>query len=240
MFATDNGFDNLVVANNGDGKFGLLEGGALGLTLFASEAENGLPNPTSLALPTFNGAANAVSFYAATEGEENAFLVTLGLGSSLPSSTGESFAAAHPASGVVPGTRRHAAGRHDRALGDRARPGAGRNPGRDHLPVRRRPGGPGAPLARRHEPRSRERSPGAREPRSSPSPARSLKGRPPGSTSSSAWTRRSRKPARRPATDPSAPGNRRPGMGEESRTLRLSSMIRWASGRRPIVIRGAS
>ena len=60
----------LVVANNGDGRFGLLKGSPAGLTLFASEFEEGLLNPTSLASPVVNGVANEVSFYAAIEGEE--------------------------------------------------------------------------------------------------------------------------------------------------------------------------
>jgi hypothetical protein len=44
----------------------------------------------------FDAAGNAVSFYAATAGEEAAFLVTLGLGSSLPSTSGENLAQLTP------------------------------------------------------------------------------------------------------------------------------------------------
>ena len=43
------GFDDLVVANYGDGIFALLEGGPDGLNLTPTEPEPGVPNPTDLA-----------------------------------------------------------------------------------------------------------------------------------------------------------------------------------------------
>ena len=41
-FSSGSGFDNLVVANNGDGTFALLEGGPDGLNLTSTETEPGL------------------------------------------------------------------------------------------------------------------------------------------------------------------------------------------------------
>ncbi|HWE37679.1 MAG TPA: VCBS repeat-containing protein, partial [Isosphaeraceae bacterium] len=68
-------FDSLVVANNGDGVFSLLEGGASGLTLTSTLSMPGLPSPTSLAFSTLSG--GQVEFYAATSGVEAATLVQL-------------------------------------------------------------------------------------------------------------------------------------------------------------------
>ncbi|MGA7498558.1 MAG: VCBS repeat-containing protein, partial [Isosphaeraceae bacterium] len=76
-FSSGSGFDNLVVANNGDGTFALLEGGPDGLNLTATETEPGL-NPTDLAFLAFTG--GQVQFYAATEGSEAATLLTFQLG----------------------------------------------------------------------------------------------------------------------------------------------------------------
>ena len=77
-FSSGSGFDNLVVANNGDGTFALLEGGPDGLNLTSTETEPGLLNPTDLAFLAFTG--GQVQFYAATEGSETATLLTLQLG----------------------------------------------------------------------------------------------------------------------------------------------------------------
>ena len=77
-FSSGSGFDNLVVANNGDGTFALLEGGPDGLNLTSTETEPGLPNPTDLAFLAFTG--GQVQFYAATEGSEAATLLTFQLG----------------------------------------------------------------------------------------------------------------------------------------------------------------
>ena len=76
-FSSGSGFDNLVVANNGDGTFALLEGGPDGPNLTATETEPGL-NPTDLAFLAFTG--GQVQFYAATEGSEAATLLTFQLG----------------------------------------------------------------------------------------------------------------------------------------------------------------
>ena len=76
-FSSGSGFDNLVVANNGDGTFAFLEGGPDGLNLTSTETEPGL-NPTDLAFLAFTG--GQVQFYAATEGSEAATLLTFQLG----------------------------------------------------------------------------------------------------------------------------------------------------------------
>ncbi len=77
-FSTDAGFDDLVVANNGDGVLALFEGDSEGLTLTSTETELNLPNPTALAFAGLLG--GEVQFYAATEGREAAALVALSLG----------------------------------------------------------------------------------------------------------------------------------------------------------------
>jgi hypothetical protein len=77
-FASDTGFDNLVVGNGGDGVLALFEGSAAGLTLSSSETVSGLPSPSSLAFASLSG--GQVQFYAATEGQEAAALVALSLG----------------------------------------------------------------------------------------------------------------------------------------------------------------
>ena len=76
-FSSGSGFDNLVVANNGDGTFALLEGGPHGLNLTSTETEPGL-HPTDLTFLAFTG--GQVQFYAATEGSEAATLLTFQLG----------------------------------------------------------------------------------------------------------------------------------------------------------------
>jgi hypothetical protein len=83
-FRSASGFDDLVVANNGDGVLALLEGGADGLTLTSTLTAPGLPSPTALALSTFTG--GEVNFYATNEGREAALLLTFTLsgGSSPP------------------------------------------------------------------------------------------------------------------------------------------------------------
>ena len=77
-FSSGSSFDNLVVANNGDGTFALLEGGPDGLNLTSTETEPGLLNPTDLAFLAFTG--GQIQFYAATEGSETATLLTFQLG----------------------------------------------------------------------------------------------------------------------------------------------------------------
>ena len=76
VFPSDNGFDNLIVANNDDGHVALLEGSAEGLILDPDIQE--LLNPTALALSSFTG--GQVEIYAATEGSEAATLLTFQLG----------------------------------------------------------------------------------------------------------------------------------------------------------------
>ena len=76
VFHSDNGFDNLIVANNDDGHVALLEGSAEGLILDPDIQE--LLNPTALALSSFTG--GQVEIYAATEGSEAATLLTFQLG----------------------------------------------------------------------------------------------------------------------------------------------------------------
>ena len=76
VFHSDNGFDNLIVANNDDGHVVLLEGSAEGLILDPDIQE--LLNPTALALLSFTG--GQVEIYAATEGSEAATLLTFQLG----------------------------------------------------------------------------------------------------------------------------------------------------------------
>ena len=71
-FSSGSGFDNLVVANNGDGTFALLEGGLDGLNLTSTETALGL-NPTDMAFLAFTG--GQIQFYAATQGSE---AITLG------------------------------------------------------------------------------------------------------------------------------------------------------------------
>ena len=54
VFRSDNGFDNLIVANNDDGHLALLEGSAEGLILDPDDIQE-LLNPTALAFSSFTG-----------------------------------------------------------------------------------------------------------------------------------------------------------------------------------------
>ena len=74
-FSSGSGFDNLVVANNGDGHLALLEGGPDGLNL-ETETEP-LLHPTAW---LFEFTGGQVQIYAATEGSEAATLLTFQLG----------------------------------------------------------------------------------------------------------------------------------------------------------------
>ena len=76
VFHSDNGFDNLIVANNDDGHVALLEGSAEGLILEPDIQT--LLDPTALAFSSFTG--GQVEIYAATEGREAATLLTFQLG----------------------------------------------------------------------------------------------------------------------------------------------------------------
>ena len=107
VFRSSDGFDNVIVADNGDGHLALLKGGAEGLILSDILERPELPNPTALALSLFTG--EQVEFYAATEGKEAAFLVQI----DLSIAPGARPRPVGPASGVVAGAGRHAAGPHD-------------------------------------------------------------------------------------------------------------------------------
>jgi len=81
MFHSGNGFDNLIVANNGDGHVALLKGSAEGLILAPRDIQD-LLSPTALALSSFTG--GLVQVYAATEGNDrDATLLTFQLGGEL-------------------------------------------------------------------------------------------------------------------------------------------------------------
>jgi hypothetical protein len=84
---TTDGAEGLVVANNADGNFSLFEPGDNGLTLSSVISSPGHPNPSALALASFNGAN--LEFYAATEGEASASLLGFQLeaGGGLPGSS---------------------------------------------------------------------------------------------------------------------------------------------------------
>jgi hypothetical protein len=110
-FDGTNGFEDLVVANNGDGVFALFEGGAGGLGFMPQPetepgSEPGFPSPTALAFSAITG--GQVQFYAATAGREAVELVSLSLGvdtgltsaitTPSPLSTGTQLAAFSPSS----------------------------------------------------------------------------------------------------------------------------------------------
>jgi RNA polymerase sigma factor (sigma-70 family) len=79
VFRSSNGFDDVIVADNGDGHLALLEGGAEGLILSPDILESPeLPNPTDLAFSSFIG--DQVEFYATTEGREAVTLLIFLLG----------------------------------------------------------------------------------------------------------------------------------------------------------------
>ena len=81
-----NGFDDLVVANNADGRVALLAGGPQGLTLEQVNNSLDLLSPTGLALASLQN--NNLEVYAATAGEEAATLLGFSLGGlGGPSST---------------------------------------------------------------------------------------------------------------------------------------------------------
>src|SRR5205823_2474637 len=72
------GFADLVVANNSSGQFGLLLGGAGGLTLNQTLSAAAAPEPTAV---SFAGVEDGLlSFYVSTEGREAAFRLSFELG----------------------------------------------------------------------------------------------------------------------------------------------------------------
>ena len=78
MFPSGNGFDNLIVGNNGDGRLALFLGGLDGLNLAESMVDPEVAHPTALALDVLTG--NLLQFYAGTEGVEAATLLAFNLG----------------------------------------------------------------------------------------------------------------------------------------------------------------
>jgi hypothetical protein len=80
-FSSGNGFEDLVVANTGDGVLALFEGGPGSLSMHSAETEPDLPDPTSLAFSALTG--GQVQFYAAAAGQESAQLVAISLGIDL-------------------------------------------------------------------------------------------------------------------------------------------------------------
>ena len=78
VFPSSDGFDDVIVANNGDGHVALLEGSPDGLILDPDNIRE-LLSPTALALSSFTG--GLVQVYAATEGNDRAAtLLTFQLG----------------------------------------------------------------------------------------------------------------------------------------------------------------
>ena len=73
-----NGFDDLVVANNADGRVALLAGGPQGLTLEQVNDSLDLLSPTGLALASLQN--NSLEVYASTAGDESATLLRFSLG----------------------------------------------------------------------------------------------------------------------------------------------------------------
>ena len=70
-----NGFEDLIVANNANGRVALLEGGPDGLTVGSVNSSLAGLGPTGLALASIHD--NELEFYAATEGQEAASLLVL-------------------------------------------------------------------------------------------------------------------------------------------------------------------
>ena len=77
VFPSGNGFDNVIVANNGDGHVVLLEGSAEGLILDSTK-HPGVAKPNGAGVLDFH--RGQVEVYAATEGREAATLLTFQLG----------------------------------------------------------------------------------------------------------------------------------------------------------------
>lgn len=75
------GFEDLVVANNGDGQVALLAGGPLGLSVEEVSRALDQLSPTGLALASFqNETLEVYATYATTEGQETASLLVFSLG----------------------------------------------------------------------------------------------------------------------------------------------------------------
>jgi FG-GAP-like repeat len=76
------GRNDLLIANNGDGRLGLFLGGSGGPGLFGTLSSLDLPHPTSLALASLDG--SSISFYAVGEGIEAVSTLNFSLEGGLP------------------------------------------------------------------------------------------------------------------------------------------------------------
>ncbi len=91
-----NGFDDLVVANQGDGTVSLLEGSSQGLVLATSAVTPGVPNPSALALSSLSG--DTVNVDAAGAGTDALALLTFVLtGTTAPTPSAASLVLTPPA-----------------------------------------------------------------------------------------------------------------------------------------------
>ncbi len=95
-FSSGDGFEDLVVGNEGDGSLALYEGGADGLGLMSVENEPNVPDPTALAFSALT--SGQVQFYAATSGRESAELVALSLSVELVPAPGPASPSPSPTS----------------------------------------------------------------------------------------------------------------------------------------------
>ncbi len=95
-FESNVGFDDLVVANGGDGAFALFEGSTSGLALTSTQLEPDVPSPTDLAFSALTG--GQIEFYAVSAGHESRHL-----GEFFPSNRGPHRGESLPACrGAVP------------------------------------------------------------------------------------------------------------------------------------------
>ncbi len=95
-FSSGDGFEDLVVGNEGDGALTLYEGGPDGLGLMSVENEPNVPDPTALAFSALT--SGQVQFYAATSGRESAELVALSLSVEVATVTGPASPSPSPTS----------------------------------------------------------------------------------------------------------------------------------------------
>ena len=113
---TNNGFTDLVVGNNGDGRLALLTGGPGGLSLSQTLSSAEVPSPTAL---SFGGVSDGLlSFYVSTAGHEAATNLTFNLNGAPESEGGATSVAINPTeeseggvtAGVVTATEGSSAG----------------------------------------------------------------------------------------------------------------------------------
>ncbi len=91
-----NGFTDLVVGDNGDGRYALFAGGPGGLSLTQTITSAEAPSPTSLSFAGVND--GVLSFYASTAGRETASLLAFNL------EAGANAGGSLPGEGLAPGT----------------------------------------------------------------------------------------------------------------------------------------